>query len=347
MTEPTPKPTTIRLQGIARAYTQSAVLWAALDLELFRHVHEADGAATVAGLAQAMGVSELNAHRLITVCLTMGLLETDGDGTITTLRNAPDVDRFLIAGTGRYAGPWMNFTRRDVPEWMTLTDKLRSAEAPTVLGMYDDLTVDAARKYHQATYSVGMGAGRRFVREVDLTGRTRMLDLGGGSGAYSINVAQTHPEMEAVVFDLPPVAEVALEFIADNGVEDRVTSMGGDFTADAFPTDCDVAVMASNLPIYDEEKIALVVRKAHEALLPGGEMHLIGEMVADDYGDGLDAALWGMQEILYNSGGKAHTVAECRGYFAAAGFDEIEDHVFIPGTLHRVTGRKRDWPPHD
>lgn len=339
MTE-VPRPTTIRLQGIARAYTQSAVLWAALDLELFRHVHEADGAATIPSLAEAIGISELNAHRLITVCLTMSLLETDGTGSVTTLRNAADVERFLIAGTPRYSGPWMNFTRRDVDGWMSLTDKLRSTAPPTVLGMYDDLTVDAARKYHQATYSVGMGAGRRFVREVDLTGRTRMLDLGGGSGAYSINVAQRYPEMTAVVFDLPPVAEVALEFIAENGVADRVTAQGGDFTADEFPTDCDVAVMASNLPIYDEAKIALVIAKAHEALLPGGEMHLIGEMVADDYDDGLDAALWGMQEILYNSGGKAHTIAECRGYFEAAGFDSVDDHVFIDGTLHRVTGRK-------
>lgn len=330
------RPTTIRLQGIARAYCESAVLWAALDLELFRHVTEAD-AATIAVLAKAMNISELNAHRLITVCLTMGLLVDEGDATVT---NAPDVERFLIAGTPRYSGPWMNFTRRDVPDWMSLTDKLRSPEPPTVLGMYDDLTVESARKYHQATYSVGMGAGRRFVRSVDLTGRTRMLDLGGGSGAYSINVAQTYPDMTAVVFDLPPVAEVALEFIEENGVADRVTSMGGDFTSDPFPTDCDVAVMASNLPIYDEDKIALVVRKTFDALLPGGEMHLIGEMVADDYSEGLDAALWGMQEILYNGGGKAHTIGECRSYFGAAGFEGIVDEVFIDGTLHRVTGRR-------
>lgn len=332
--EVAPRPNTIRLQGFARAYCQSAILWAALDLELFRHV--ADGADSIPAIATAAGITELNAHRLVTVCLTMGLLLESGGQLV----NAPDADRYLVVGEDRYAGAWMNFTRRDVADWMSLTDKLLSTDEPTVLGMYADLTVESARKYHQATYSVGMGAGRRFCRQVDLQGRRKLLDLGGGSGAYSINAAKTWGHLEAVVFDLPPVAVVATEFIAENDVSDRVVAVGGDFTADQFPADCDVAVMASNLPIYDDKKIQLVVQKTFDALVPGGEMHLIGEMVADDYSEGLDAALWGMQEILYGGGGMAHTIGQCRSYFETAGFVEVTDQIFIEGTLHRVTGFK-------
>ncbi len=59
-------------------------------------------------------------------------------------------------------------------------------------------------------------------------------------------------------------------------------TLPGDFTKTPFPTDVDVAVMASNLPIYNEEMIQLVVQKAHDALLPGGEFHLVGEMVDND-----------------------------------------------------------------
>jgi SAM-dependent methyltransferase len=319
---------------MARAYTETAVLWAAIDLGLFTAV--ADGAGDEAAVSEAIGVSVLDAERLVVCCLTLDLLR-QVDGRLT---NAPDVQRYLVAGEPRYAGAWMMFTRRDVPEWFRIAELMNGDGEPTLLGMYDGLTVDAARKYHRATYSVGMGAGRRFVREVDLGGRTKMLDIGGGSGAYSINVVQAHSEMTAVVFDLPPVAEVATEFLEQNGVDDRVVAFGGDFTADPFPDDCDVAVMASNLPIYDAGVIGSVVAKTHEALLPGGEMHLIGEMLDDDRSGPADAAMWGMNELMYGGQGRAHTIAECIGYFQAAGFSDIAVDEFIPGVLKRVSGVK-------
>ena len=325
---------TTRLQRLARAYTESAVFYAAIDLELFTHV--AGGAGTIGELAPLMGTSELNAERLVTVCVAMGLLERS-EGR---LRNAPDCEKFMVKGSPRYAGPWMEFTRPEVPDWFDLTNRLTDPTPPKTLGMYDGLTVERARRYHQATYSIGMGAGRRFCRQVDLSGRRKLMDLGGGSGAYSINAVQSFAGLEAVVFDLPPVTVVTGEYLEQNGVADRVSTMGGDFINDPLPTGCDVAVMASNLPIYDSANIQTVISKTFAALEPGGEMHLVGEMLEPDGVGPLDAALWGMAEVHYGSGGRAHSIPECLGYFEQAGFTNVVDEVFVPGVLHRVCGTK-------
>ena len=193
---------------------------------------------------------------------------------------------------------------------------------------------------HEATYSVGMGAARRFVHQVDLSQRKKIIDLGGGSGAYSITAAKAHPHLQAVVFDLPPVAEVAREYIAEHGVEDRVCAVGGDFTTDEFPPDCDVAIMASNLPLYSREIIGQVILRAFEALAPGGEMHLIGEMLRDDRSGPIGPALWGLAESINGSTGMAHTEADCIGYFKAAGFEKVIINDFISGTLSRIVGKK-------
>ena len=67
------------------------------------------------------------------------------------------------------------------------------------LGKYGEFTVEKARAYHKATYSIGMGAGRRFSRQVDLSGRSRLMDLGGGSGAYSIVATEKFEGLKAVV----------------------------------------------------------------------------------------------------------------------------------------------------
>jgi SAM-dependent methyltransferase len=235
----------------------------------------------------------------------------------------------------------MNFTRPDVGRWFEMTELLRSKEPARTLGAVADMTVEDARQYHDATNAIGMGAGRRFARQVDLGGRRMLLDLGGGSGAYSISAVRAFPGLGAVVFDLPPVVEVAKEFLRQHGVDDRVSAVGGDFTSDPLPEGADVVVMASNLVMYDEDVIQAVVSKAYGALVPGGEMHLVGEMLDDDRTGPLDAALWGLGELIYGSGGKAHTVGQCLAYFEKAGFVDVADHAFLPGVLRRVSGIKR------
>ena len=324
---------TTRLQKMAQAYWESAALMAAVELEVFTAV--AHGQDTIPAVAQAVGISERNAERLLTALTAMTLLTREGE----RFANAPDVQRFLVKDGERYAGPWILFTK---PRWTAfgeLSERLRRREEST-LGQYTEFTVDDARRYHAATYSIGMGAARLFSRSVDLAGRRLMLDLGGGSGAYSIVATKTFPGLKAIVLDLPPVAVVAQEYIAANDAADRVSAMAGDFTTSDFPQGVDVAVMASNLPQYEPALIRLVVGKAFAALVPGGEMHLIGETLHDDRRGPLSAALWGLNEAVQGSTGVAHTEGEVRSYLQDAGFTGVAVHPFVPGVLSRVTGRK-------
>ena len=325
---------TVRLQNMSRAFIGSASLFAAIDLELFTCVAQGDN--TPASFAKRVGISEINAERLLTMCSASGLLNWTADH----FENADDVARYLVKGEKSYAAAWLTFTRPDWTNWGNLTEKLRNPEPPSVIGSYGTMTVEYARRYHQATASVGFGSGRRFVKHVDLSMRRRLMDLGGGSGAYSIVAVQAHPQLSAVVFDLPPVVEVTKEFIASNDVESQVSTLAGDFTKDEFPENCDVAIMASNLPQYNREIIATVIKKAFAALLPGGEMHMLGEMLDDDRQGPLDAAIWGLLEAMSNSTGMTHTRGDCVSYFEQAGFINVEVHEFIPGILARICGTK-------
>lgn len=328
-----PRLDTTRLQKMAQAYWESAALMAAVELEVFTAI--AHGHDTVAAVARAVGISARNAERLLTALAAMTLLDRDGD----RFANAADVQRFLVKDGERYAGPWILFTK---PRWEAfgkLSEHLRRSEE-NHLGQYTEFTVDDARRYHAATYSIGMGAARLFSRSVDLTGRKLMLDLGGGSGAYSIVATKTYPGLKAIVLDLPPVAVVAEEYIAKNDAAERVSAMPGDFTKTEFPKGADVVVMASNLPQYEPDLIRLVVAKAFAAMVPGGEMHLIGETLHDDRRGPLSAALWGLNEAIQGSTGVAHTEGEVTGYLRGAGFTGVTVHPFVPGVLSRVTGRK-------
>jgi O-methyltransferase domain/Dimerisation domain len=330
---PQPRLDTTRLQKIAQAYWESAALMAAVELDVFTAIGR--GHDTVVAVARMAGISPRNAERLLTALTAMTLLDRDGGRFV----NVPDVQRFLVKDSDRYAGPWILFTK---PRWTAygeLSQRLRNP-VENRLGAYESFTVEDARRYHAATYSIGMGAARLFSRSVDLNGRKLLLDLGGGSGAYSIVATKSFPGLKAIVLDLPPVVVVTEEYIATNDAAEHVRTLAGDFTRTPFPHGVDVVLMASNLPQYEPELIRLVVGKAFEALVPGGEMHLIGETLHDDRKGPLSAALWGLNEAVYGSTGVAHTESEVKSYLQDAGFAGVAVHPFVPGVLTRVAGRK-------
>ncbi len=325
--------TTVRLQNIAQSYGQSAALMAAVELGVFTAISE--GAGSFDEVAAKIDIAPTNAERLIVLLCAAGLVSREGG----RLKNADDTERFLVQGRPGYMGPWITFTKPQWNEWGRLADHLRVKELK-VMGSIDSFTVEDARRYHKATYSIGMGAGRRFVRHVDLKQRKRIMDIGGGSGAYCIQAAKEHAHIRGVVLDLGVVCEVTREFLAENGVADRVVAQPCNFTRDPFPTDCDVAIMASNLPMYGREMIAAVIKKAHDALLPGGEMHLIGETTNDERTGPWGPAYWGLGQAISNSQGLAHSQSDVVGYFTAAGFKDVKIVEFIPGALDRIVGRR-------
>ncbi len=336
MTTSNKRPDTVRLQRISKAFWESAALMSAVELGVFTAISQ--GHNTIDRLAHAIDIEPVNAERLLTALTAMQLLSRQGEH----FSNAEDVQRFLVEGEASYAGPWMLFGKPRWEGWGKLTEHLRvRAEDQRLLGMYDEtFTVERAREYHQATFSIGMGAARRFHRQVDLSGRQKIMDLGGGSGCYCIVAAQTYADIKAEVLDLPPVVEVTREYLANHEVSERISATACDFTQDPLPNDADVAIMASNLPQYSRDIIAGVVRRVYAALLPGGEFHLIGETLNADGVGPLAPALWGLSEAVSRSTGLAHTTADCEGYFAAAGFEHIEINNFIPQTLTRVSGIK-------
>ena len=94
-----PRTDTTRLQRMALAYAESAVLYAAMDLELFTHV--AAAADTDSAVALALDITPLNVERLFTACLALGLIVRESG----RLGNTPDAERFLVQDRPGYAGP--------------------------------------------------------------------------------------------------------------------------------------------------------------------------------------------------------------------------------------------------
>ncbi len=165
------------------------------------------------------------------------------------------------------------------------------------------------------------GPGKEIVNHVDLTGRKRLLDVGGGPGTYSLLLALKNPQLCAVVFDLPDVVSIAREVIEGYGMSDRVTVQAANYLEDAFGNgEYDVVLLSNMLNQEDVETCRSILRKAYDALEPGGLL-IVQAMFLNSAKDGpLFPALQTLLLNLLYEHGRAYSLDETLELVSETGF---------------------------
>lgn len=327
---------TLRLQTLAHAFRQSGVLNAAIKLDLFTVVAQEIG--ETSRIARETGLSQQNAQKLLDVCSSLGLLECR-DGRY---HNAPDVERYLVKGKEGYAGPWLTNGEEQFKHWADIAPLLKGERPATARGKYEAAwtSVEAARRLNQSTYSIGLRSGYSLARRWDFSARSLLLDLGGGSGCYSIAICSTHPHMKAIIVDYPTVCASAEEFIAEAGLSERITTHPGDLLEVDLPRGADAMLMSSNLPDFSSGALATVYGKAFGAMEKGGAIIILGEALNDDRSGPLEPALWNLDDALSGGHGDSHTISEVCQLLTDAGFVDCEASEYVPGLLTMFVAHK-------
>ncbi|MBW2622381.1 MAG: hypothetical protein JRD68_05705, partial [Deltaproteobacteria bacterium] len=319
--------TTQSLTNMAFAHKQSGTLIAAIELDLFNQVSK--GAATVPEVAKALNLTEDRADKLVTACAALGLLEKRGG----SYYNSPEVDRYLIRDRPKYIGDWyVHQFKSEYDNWKDAAAAIRKPPSPT--GMYQTMmhgNAETIRAFTVAGYNSSIAAGHKLARDFDFSPFFLFLDLGGGSGCYSIPAVQGNPNLRAIVFDFPLVCAVTEEFIAQAGLSDRMTTQTGDFMVDELPAGADLVSIIGNLHAYTLEETEFLIDKAFQAISPGGSMIIIDYMLNEEKTGPLEAALYHLMSATRGNKGWVKSVAEVSEFMSQAGAVDIDIHEFIPG----------------
>jgi demethylspheroidene O-methyltransferase len=156
---------------------------------------------------------------------------------------------------------------------------------------------------------------------VPLGQRRRLLDVGGGEGAFVLAAARRHPGLACTMFDLPAVAARARRRIADAGLGGRVTAVGGDFERDALPA-ADVVTLVRVCLDHGDDTVLTLLRAARAALAPGG-MVVVAEPLAGVPGAEAVADVYFAYYLRAMGRGRARSADEFRALFAEAGFRRV------------------------
>ena len=290
----------------------------------------AEGPRAEADLKAELKLADRPAVVLFTALRAMGLLSRDPRGIL----DLTDLSReHLVPGGPFDVGGYIGLAAKS-PGVLEMVERLRSNH-PTASGPATEEGVafvyregiDSAMEREESARSLTLSlAGRaRNVAPVladafPLPGCRRLLDVGGGSGLYSIAYLQRHPELTAIVWDRPEVLKVAMELAGQHGVADRLECHSGDMFTDPVPHGADAVLLSNILHDWDVPECVTLLGRLAEALSPGRRL-LIHDVFLDDEMDGpLPVALYSAS-LFSLTEGRAYSAAEYRSWLLEAGFD--------------------------
>lgn len=300
------------LLKLSGGYWSTCALHTGVKLDLFSR------SGTAAELARAAGGDERGTEMLLNALTALGLMAREGDRYAPT----PFATEYLSRTSPRYLGHIIMHHHHLMEGWAHLDEAVRSG-VPIRRRVSHDAGESERESFEMGMFNLAMLNAPCVVHRIDLQGRRRLLDLGGGPGTYAIHFCQANPQLTAAVYDLPTTRPFAEKTIASFGLGERITFHEGDFISDDVPGGFDVAWLSHILHGEGEEGCAVILRRAVAALEPGG-MLLVQEFILDDTMDSpLFPALFSLNMLLGTPHGRSYSQRQLEEMLAAAGVGHV------------------------
>jgi len=336
----------IDVDGVAYGFMASQALFAALELGVFDHIAAAgDAGMSKDAIMKACGVNAPRMQTLLTALTAVKSLQRGSDGMY---KLSPNAATYLVQSSRHYYGDYLRYQigRQFYHTMGTLPDTMTSGKAPSYASWFSDPEV--AKTYTQAQHNGSMATAKYLIKKkIQLGNITSMLDVGGGSGAFSYVFVGATPGLESTVLELPEVCRTGEGIRASQpeDVQKRVKFVELDATSPNWPVSdgvYDVVLMSYISGSVPEPVIKALYANAYKALKPGGRLLIHDFMVNDSLDGPALGALWGLQHVTVNADGLGLCPAEILARFETAGFNTAKSEVqeMIHGMTKLVVGYK-------
>lgn len=306
---------------LASGFMAAKHLFAASELGLFEAL--ADAPATIDALAARTGLTRRAARISADAMVALGLLERDGD----RYRNSAAADHYLAGRSPTDLRPLLRFWDTiSYPTWESLAEALASGPPREVFELDDD---------QQAIVSAGIeavlaGPANALGKVVDFSAHQRLLDVGGGTGSWSIATVRRYPHLHATIFELPVVAEMARSRIAEAGLADRLGVVAGDIMVDDLPPGHDVLLVANLIHYWSPEDNVSLLRRVRAAAPEGARLLLADFWTDPTHTQPVQAALMAGEFAVHLKDGDVYSVEEVRSWLPSGGWRFVE-HTVLAG----------------
>lgn len=299
------------------SYWSTCTLHAGVKLNVFTPLSAAP--LTAERLGGDLGCDGRALAMLLDALAALNLLDKRGG----EYRATPFAAKFLSRTSPDYLGHIIMHHHHLVAGWSRLDEAVRTGRPVRERVSHEDAE-SSRESFLMGMFNLAQMIAPKIVPQIDLSGRRRLMDLGGGPGTYAIHFCRQNPGLDAVICDLPTTRGFAEETVARFGLSDRIGFIAIDFEQDeALPGGFDVAWLSHVLHGIGPDACAKVLRKAVTALEPGG-MVLIQEFILDDTRDAPPfPALFSLNMLLGTPDGQSYSQSELFGMLEAAGAKDV------------------------
>jgi len=302
---------------LVQGFVQSQALMALVELEVFETLRA--GPHTAEALGLSCGVPRDRMQILCQAGAAMGLLKRRRDGGFSLARKGAAI--MGVPGLQAMIRHHRAFYR-DLEDPVAF---LRGPEAtelsefwPYVFGARGQIAPDIARTYSDLMTQSQALVAQDTLQQVSFKGVTRLMDIGGGTGAFLGEVARRYPKLDMTLFDLE---QVVAGVPSDQRARLQITA--GSFRDDPLPTGADAISLIRVLYDHADETVEALLRKVHDALPIGGRL-IISEPMGGGTSPDRSGDVYFAFYTMAMQTGRTRSAAEIADLCRQAGFEQIQ-----------------------
>lgn len=317
-----------RFEQMIRGFMPSRCILTALELDLFSAVGSGASAERVAAKIGADGRATAT---LLNALAALGMMVKSG-GKYT---NTPQAARFFAQGSPDNQRNGLLHTANIWHRWSTLTKAVRNGR---------NVPVDRAdsgewtQNFISAMHRNAKTRAPLVVEAVGVEGVHRILDLGGGSGIYSIAFAHADSDIHCDILDVPEVVPLTSEYVSKSGVQAQISVRAGNMLHDDFGSGYDVVMLNAICHMFSEGENKELFRRARRALAPNGRLVVQDFILNPEKTGPLHAVLFSLNMLVGTAGGASWSEPEYTEWMEEADFAEVTRH-HLPGPSDLMIGR--------
>jgi hypothetical protein len=319
-------PNTIR--EFVSSFQKSRILLSGFELDIFTNIDEQGASAKQ--VSKTLNLDEHACERLLNALVSLGFLNKQNQ----LFYNTADSFAFLSRKGENYMGGLMH-SNHLWNTWSNLSQVVRTGKSahPAEINERGDNWLFA---FISAMHDRAIKQAPQQLAMIDLTGIKTLLDIGGGSGAYSMEFVTIKPAIKATVFDLPNVVPITKQFIDIEGYSGRIKTFMGDYTADDLPKGFDMAFLSAIIHSNSQEVNQNLINKCFKSLNNNGKIIIQDWIMNNDRTQPASGAIFAINMLVGTEAGDCFTEQEVSDMMTAAGFKNISRLEFESGLSQMI-----------
>jgi len=309
----TPNPQ--RIINIANAFFESCVLFTATDLGIFdciAKIKEAD----CTTIANMLSINKTAAERLLDACVALDLLRKENNHYSLT----DESEAYLTSKSMSNLSGALRYNRDVYSAWGKLREYITNGTPVEKPELHLGKDKERTRAFVLSMHYRVLAIGRIVVPQLDLSGKKRLLDVGGGPGTFSMLIAQSNPSITCIVLDLPDIVKIAEELIEKQHMSHQVKTFSGDYHSTDFPPENDIINFFGVLHQESPDTIKNLLNRAYHSLNPAGAVNVMDMMTDAARTAPKFSALFSLNMALTTENGWVFSDTDMKEWCMKAGF---------------------------